>query len=1087
MSLLFSFRRAVVGIAYAILITRPLAAAAPDQPSFETLSGEALIAQLQKVENRDHALYELWRRATGHNDVSFEDFSIEYRRDTEVVVCPQGKDEAPIYLVLYDSFSGIRSILSGRYEISESKRLFAPLTSLNKPRSTHPAIDAFTADGKRIEPFGGNNVLDGNLIDLNGDGTVERIEIASYSDGEKWNAEVLHVWEVRPQAKPLLTLLLNWGSKEWTYLHRDDDGDGIQEIEIGPMTGNRINPKAVFRWNPEAGAYLGPPGEDRSHFRVLGSDNIQEQLSRLHADGAAFAPDSDSSAPVVGAASIATRKTASSRPYVPASPSSLSDKKLLELMGQGKRADDLERESVTPNYLPEGFWTMEPKQAALALVEANRETSPRAPRQVVIDDRAIGLPPDTCTLSFVSQHSGCGYAADEFYFLRVDSNGSYLVYAATRLNQGAIYNIALNRQVYDLRFLPLAHEDARRLATIIWWLDRVRSQGRNDEPSFSSYSTSVGSGGVLLRDAAGVALIDRQKTLWSDSIPECWRGEYTPETFANFANYLLARALPEHLGDEWASQGTNSRLGYQSGKALAVLEAEAGRLSDLSIRLLGWVDPAQTRVSHAVASCAVTVAGELAGPRAKPLLENILATVSASPVPERTPDTVDAERSALRTAEPADACAKSAWRKRLSELDVEWHTLVSSRDVNHPDRLRRETEVSLRKIACADAPAALQAWATSREDGCEWALQRLAALDTARYAQALEDSIVQSEPNLTQHFFDELARLDAKRAEAFATTLPPEKRALTTVMLQALRETGPRAADPRSIDALITVLLNPKSDWLERGKAIDLLAPPYDPLLYPQRQVDEALFRVLKPDMADDSINFTLAYACRALARRGRVEAFDQIEKLIASLDDKSMHIYEDLLGALVHLAQTDPDHLNPRVAALVGPQLEKTNKNINVLLWAIWSSDLRQFQPRLEQLATESAADYEDEKAYSYGSEVTPVLGHFHLARKIADAWRADDAPEQARLLAAFACANRWDFSEKSHPERVVRLKLSLEKSETALSGSGRRRVEDLLHLANKNATDSRTKPDEEVQRLHAAIRTSLGLQEPARPANHP
>ncbi len=182
--------------------------------------------------------------------------------------------------------------------------------------------------------------------------------------------------------------------------------------------------------------------------------------------------------------------------------------------------------------------------------------------------------------------------------------------------------------------------------------------------------------------------------------------------------------------------------------------------------------------------------------------------------------------------------------------------------------------------------------------------------------------------------------------------------------------------EQKRLATIIEILHNPKTESSDRWNAIDLLVPPDDPMRYPGREVDEALLKLLEPDQTDDLTNFSPAKACRALASRGRTKHFDPIVHALETARDPTN--YEEILGALVQLAQLDPARFNPRLRAILEPHLSQTNINMNEVLWAIWATDLKDLKPDLERLATRTPAEFEDEKAHSSGGDVTRVTGRF-------------------------------------------------------------------------------------------------------------
>lgn len=54
----------------------------------------------------------------------------------------------------------------------------------------------------------------------------------------------------------------------WSWRARDADGDGIDDIELGPLVdeAGRIQPRATYRWLRDEGRYEGPDGSPADGF-----------------------------------------------------------------------------------------------------------------------------------------------------------------------------------------------------------------------------------------------------------------------------------------------------------------------------------------------------------------------------------------------------------------------------------------------------------------------------------------------------------------------------------------------------------------------------------------------------------------------------------------------------------------------------------------------------------------------------------------------------------------------------------------------------------------------------------------------------
>jgi hypothetical protein len=1040
---------------------------------FAALSGKELIAKLQEKATRSRAYYELWRRANAKEDRGYAEL-VDTHYDLEVVTCPQGKGRDPIYLVLHGFYSRANEYFPDDfYKIENPDTLFGLLPeSQSRKDGEEPAIDAFTAEGEQIDPFGGNNVLDGTLADVNGDGFMERVETTRYGGEGFGPAEVLQVSVVKSKAEPLLDVVIDWGRRwQWTYRIRKGAG-GVGEIAIGPRTKDGFKAKAVYRWNAGKGAFVGPEGGAGDHFRRLKPGNTWEQLKALNAGGLTFPADPDfaeEKVAVLDASDFKTIDPPPAKPYRRHLLATWSDADLIRRMSRGRSAFDFEQTLIAPDTVPEDLWQTDPKAAALALVKANSSKKRAAGYQDIVDDRDGARPPEAGTLSVSVSSSRCYNAVDAYYFLRIDPEDSYLAYARTWAGGAVFYNFVFDQPAFDLRSCKLSYDDARRLAAVVWWLDRVRSRASGGSAEISGMSsTADGTGTVILRDAAGKVLIERTAILWSGPLSERLTEVYGHEAFVNFATYLVQNPLVARLGKAWTEaepRHDQSNINRQQHGPI-YSDEEIRHFTDEATRFLGWFSPAQDRISFAIASCAAQAAGTLVMTGAKPLLEKIEAEIPMDPVKRRTFGEVQEEREQiLRSAPSKDPVEQEARKKKLEDLDAEERAISITWDPLGPAYLRTSTVLALRQIASANDPTALYNWAISDESGCQWAFQRLSQIDKARYVQVLEWWMQKLPAEYIVQVFDELSRVAPDRAIEVAEKLPPErKNALSVPAFTLLQQAGKLADEKERLAALLAVLQDPKSGWKPRSDAIDLLVPPAEPLKYPQQEIDAALLRALDADQSDGLVNFTRAAACRALALRQRKETFDRMEEVLASTGDGML--YSRILGALVLLAQSDPERFNPRLLAILAPQLKETNKQMTELLWAIWAADFRTLKPELEELATSGPEDYEDRKGSSSGSRVTPVTGKFHHARRIVDVWSNRDALTRLRLLATLMLTDTYSFvSEDAAPERVRRMRTELAGAARGLFDGDRKRLEEFLEALVSATSKDPNFPNKEAR----------------------
>lgn len=1053
----------------------------PEQAPFAKLSRKELVQHLADDKKRPRAFYELARRAEPGEYADFSAFESEHY-NSRLVVCPQEQPRPPIYLVLYGFLNS--SEPNGGYRIEEASELFPPVGK-SGVEEEQPAIQAFNSQGQVVKPFGSNNVLrkQGTLADINGDGMVERVDAENY--GSDFNdATVLMVSAVKSKAEPLLTVVLNWGGDEWTFGLADRDSDGISEIEVGPRTAAGMRPKVVWKWDRAKRAYVGPKGEAGDHFRVVNGAAIWNELRRLKASGLTFPKDADAIAAHEHAPEQSPTSTPFATPNEPYRYTSLKDAPdadLFRFMAHGKSEADRERRDNNRSRLPENFWSLDPKMAALALVETNRTTEHRTRYQLAVDDREKAEPPSRCTIAFSTASARCYAAIDGHYFLRVDPDDSYLAFAGSSAAGVVFYNAAYDQPVFDMRICRLRYEEARMVARVIWWLDRVRSRMVvTDSDSNRIVSSGDGTGRLVMRVEDRV-VIDRATTLWSGHLPGRWSDDFTPETFVNFAGYVIADALPARLGNTWSQfEPTEQRPSeLRESSAPEYTEAERKRLHDFSERFLAWFSSKQERISLPIVGVAAQFAGNFGVTSATARLQEIEAALPPPAPPKRSFDEVSAQRSKLPHAfEIKDPKRRKRVEEQHAALDAELDAILYQEVSGSPDLLRQALAVALRKLAVANDPDRLRALAVSRSDEQQWALQCLSQRDRKRYAEALETLTRKTRGKWTRQFFAELARVDQPRAATLARELPAEKiDPLTISAFLLLRDAGPFPDETQRLVTIARMLHNPNTDWEERARAIEALVPANDPLRYPGREVDEALLKLFEPDQAHDSLTFTQDRACQALALRGRTEYFEQIAQQLEKTQDASS--YGSVLNALSHLAQQDPVRFNPRLVEIVRPHLSHTNKSVPGLMWTIWGADLRGLEPDLAHLATHGPGEFEDNKARSYGGSASAVTGRFHLARKILSLWSEPDPLTRAKLLIAFTATEAEEFFRNPHPERLARMKADMNRTAGELSPDAR----DLLRTfvtaidAKPDSVNEGSVQPEMIHKATALARTELRL----------
>ena len=243
------------------------------------------------------------------------------------------------------------------------------------------------------------------------------------------------------------------------------------------------------------------------------------------------------------------------RPYRYASLKGLADEALAAYMGDGKRAYMFRYENMVRTHVPGGFWTLPPREAALAVADANRSPQHRKAYRVTLDDGDGREPPEACSVYFSYRSRRCYTTWDGKYFVMADPAGSYLAFSS-QANLGAVfYNLVEAHPIYDLRLVALSYEEARHVAQVVWWLNRVRTEWQGSGSGFGGMMMSTADGRAAIRMTSG----GREEVLvegiaWASHVSERWTRDYEPEVFLNLVDHLFRAALPEHLGKRWTDQ-----------------------------------------------------------------------------------------------------------------------------------------------------------------------------------------------------------------------------------------------------------------------------------------------------------------------------------------------------------------------------------------------------------------------------------------------------------------------------------------------------------------------------------------------------
>lgn len=266
---------------------------------------------------------------------------------------------------------------------------------------------------------------------------------------------------------------------------------------------------------------------------------------------------------VLACISVPSTSADEREPYQYSSLKDASDAEILHFMADGKSEIDLEFEAQIKTQLPDGFWNIDARTAALAFAEANRTREHQAAYTLSFGSVDQAAPPVRCTITLADFSSRDYNAVDQHYFLRVDPTESYLAFARSWSAGSAFYNVVHDAPTFDFRLCTLSYEDARKVSDVIWWLNRIEAKSAktnsNSDVAYSrsgTFSSADGLGKIIFRAESRV-VIEVGETSWADYLAERWSDGYGPEVFFNFAEHLIQTTIPERLGAEWTKSELN--------------------------------------------------------------------------------------------------------------------------------------------------------------------------------------------------------------------------------------------------------------------------------------------------------------------------------------------------------------------------------------------------------------------------------------------------------------------------------------------------------------------------------------------------
>ena len=946
-----------------------------------------------------------------------------------ILTANQKESRPPLHVLCasYDYTPAGGAGLHDDYAVENPAELFeqaaGPVASAFEP-SLDPVHDSvilvFDAKGREVRPFGGNNYTNyGYYFDFDQDGVLDRADSTNYGvkEAPKHSVEVFELQSIEPTPRTLLEVVFNWhprsapDTNDWTFTCFDENQDGFVEIAFGPESAATESEQRqfVFRRDPATGQYSAGEIPENAHIRVVQPGETLASIAK--SGGLAYPVIRNPSDPQ-------TEGPIPPSPQAPYVFQSLKDRPDSELAAffQGKaRRDSWDGpEDSFSNRLPEDFWKSNPKQAALALAEANRTPSHRMQWKLVIDDRHGIAPPESGWLLHDWGSSGCYSYSSHLFALRFGvAEPSLIVFGYNSI--GVVgRNPWADQPAHNVRIIKLSETEARFLADTIFWLDRVRSFSlrKNESHGFSS-STADGFATVsMIPDQAPPRQLAAE-TIWATStISGSWDADYTPTVFANLAEFLIADSFPKLLGDRWntAPEIDRHSLTTSTEERLAPrVDADARQqLAESYSAILARhaKDPIPANALKEIAQAA----GSEALTGLLPALQKLLAGLPP-PVAD------DKEFGALEKRfekdhfgdpfgdDPADH--KEAY-KRLEELREQRKFLPSA-------ILRDPLSEAIGKLQLAQNPSELMNEAAGNGPNSRWALTLLRRIDLDAWSDLIADQFQKADAENRRQIFATLAAGSPAAAGQLTASLTPPERLNLIIEIARLHQNqkSPNAED--DLPGLMKVLRDKNQDYARRDEAMTILAEMDLPAAMLNEFTNLLVDEIRNPQNGRYGLG-TLDSAIRALTRLP--SAADHID-LITKTPDIPQNAFGAGFDAILHMTDGLPQRKD-LLAGFILPRFEKCSGAMNDCFFKILTYELRNLATDVSGFATESPAVTDGDGAdYSGGNFKTPVGQRYHIAREITALWAETDPATLARMWVFFVAAHPYEFDpERGNPE---------------------------------------------------------------------
>lgn len=911
--------------------------------------------------------------------------------------------------------------LNGNYEVEKPEELFRTNTrtvSFSTEPSLNPVRDSlllvFNSKGREVRPFGGNNYTDeGYFFDFDQDGILDRAESTNYGvkEAPKHSVRVFELESFEPKPRMLLQVIFNWhpdsasDENDWGFTCFDDNNDGFAEIAFGPASAVKPEEqrKFVFRWDAERKCYSAGDIPEHSHIRVMKPGETLGAIAKSGGLGyplikGASKPDDDEPAP-----------PAAQAPYVFHSFKERTASDIAAFFkGKGHRNAFDPPEDASPNRLPENLWDLTPKEAALAIAEANRTPSHREKWQLVLDDRGGVAPPESGWLTHSWGSSGCYSYSSHFFTLRFGVPDPVLTVFGYNSIGAVGRNPLADQPARNARVIKLTEKEARFIVDTVFWLDRIRSFSprKPDHLSGMRSSTADGFATVTLYPDHGQPRDIAHGTVWAtSSISGNWLEEFNPTTFINLAELFIAEGLPKRLGDRWnvAPEIDYQNLATPTNVRLAPRVDDDARLQLVETYSAILKHHAKEPMPAAALETLIHAAGDESLTELRPALEELFAAL-----PEENAE--DREFAALEKRfanEPIGGLMEKEAPEPKKAYD-RYMKLKDEREFLPAAVLRKPLADAIAQLRLAGNTAELTNAAASGAPDSRWALGQLRRVDPEVWAGVVASGFRKADVQNRRMILNTLTVGNPNEVKHLISDLSPAEGHDLIIEIAEYHQAHDVASLAKDIPVLMSMVRERKDDFIRRGQAMHSLAE-LDLTAGTRAEFLALLEKEIRNPQKGQYDMDTLEEAVRALTK---VSPTAEHLETITKVPEIAYEAFEAGIEAILVMARERPDR-DRLLADFIRLRLKKSKGMMDSIFLHALAFDLRELAPEIAAFASEGPDVMDGDGAnYSGGKFKGPIGQRYHIAREITAIWSETDPVTLGRMWAFFVAAHSYHFS---------------------------------------------------------------------------